>query len=160
MRSVCAIFAEVPKIVEKSKAENKRLAQAKQEQPKKKRGFWKRLFGKKDKDADTAIVKPSPNETTKMLSSLHNDILAKHQKQSLRVSGILDSLRIRNEVINKHLQNVITVVDAKVNNGIAKREQQIRDIESRNPYYYIGMLSLLIPVFVIMFFLVRKFAQR
>ena len=152
--------AEVPKIVEKSKAENQKLAQAKQEQPKKKRGFWKRLFGKKDKDADTAIVKPSPNETTKMLSSLHNDILAKHQKQSLRVSGILDSLRIRNEVINKHLQNVITVVDAKVNNGIAKREQQIRDIESRNPYYYIGMLSSLIPVFAIMFFLVRKFAQR
>ena len=152
--------AEVPKIVEKSKAESKRLAQAKQEQPKKKRGFWKCLFGKKDKDADTAIVKPRPNETTKMLSSLHNDILAKHQKQSLRVSGILDSLRIRNEVINKHLQNVITVVDAKVNNGIAKREQQIRDIESRNPYYYIGMLSSLIPVFAIMFFLVRKFAQR
>lgn len=152
--------AEVPKIVEKSKAESKRVAQAKQEQPKKKRGFWKRLFGKKDKDADIAIVKPKPNETTKMLSSLHNDILAKHQKQSLRVSGILDSLRIRNEVINKHLQNVITVVDAKVNNGIAKREQQIRDIESRNPYYYIGMLSSLIPVFAIMFFLVRKFAQR
>ena len=152
--------AEVPKIVEKSKAESKRLAQAKHEQPKKKRGFWKRLFGKKDKDADTTIVKPRTNETTKMLSSLHNDILSKHQKQSLRVSGILDSLRIRNEVINKHLQNVITVVDAKVNNGIAKREQQIRDIESRNPYYYIGMLSSLIPVFAIMFFLVRKFAQR
>lgn len=153
--------AEVPKIVEKSKAESKRFAQAKQEQPKKKkRGFWKRLFGKKDKNTDTAIAKPRTNETTKMLSSLHNGILAKHQKQSHRVSGILDSLRIRNEVINKHLQNVITVVDAKVNNGIAKREQQIREIESRNPYYYIGMLSSLIPVFALMFFLVRKFAQR
>lgn len=39
------------------------------------------------------------------------------QRQSHRVSGILDSLRIRNEIINKHLQNVITVVDAKVNGG-------------------------------------------
>lgn len=153
--------AEVPKIVEKSKAESKRLAQAKQVQPKKKkRGFWKRLFGKKDKDEDTVAIKQRPNETTKMLSSLNNDILMKHQRQSHRVSGILDSLRIRNEIINKHLQNVITVVDLKVHNGIAKREQQIRDIESRNPYYYIGMLSSLLPVFIIMFLLVRKFAQR
>lgn len=95
-----------------------------------------------------------------MLTTLHNDLLTRHQQQSRKVSGILDSLRIRNEVINKHLQNVITVVDAKVNNGIAKREQQIKAIENRNPYYYICMLSSLIPVFLIMFILVKKFAAR
>ena len=95
-----------------------------------------------------------------MLTTLHNDLLTRHQQQSSKVSGILDSLRIRNEVINKHLQNVITVVDAKVNSGIAKREQQIKDIENRNPYYYICMLSSLIPVFIIMFVLVKKFAAR
>ncbi len=153
--------AEVPKIVERSKAESKISIQSGQELPKKKkRGFWKRLFGKKDKCADTVIAKPRSTETTKMLTSLHHDVLAKHQRQSSKVSGILDSLRVRNEVINKHLQNVITEVDAKVNDDIAKREQQIKDIESRNPYYYIGMLSLLIPIFIAMFFGVRKFAQR
>jgi len=153
--------AEVPKIVERSKAESKISVQSEQELPKKKkRGFWKRLFGKKDKCADTVVAKPRSTETTKMLTSLHHDVLEKHQRQSSKVSGILDSLRIRNEVINKHLQNVITEVDAKVNDDIAKREQQIKDIESRNPYYYIGMLSLLIPIFIAMFFGVRKFAQR
>lgn len=100
------------------------------------------------------------SETARMLTTLHNDLLTRHQQQSRKVSGILDSLRIRNEVINKHLQNVITVVDAKVNNGIAKREQQIKAIENRNPYYYICMLSSLIPVFLIMFILVKKFAAR
>lgn len=153
--------AEVPKIVERSKAESKISGQSEQELPKKKkRGFWKRLFGKKDKCADTVIVKPRSTETTKMLTSLHHDVLEKHQRQSGKVSGILDSLRIRNEVINNHLQNVITEVDAKVNDDIANREQQIKDIESRNPYYYIGMLSSLIPIFIAMFFGVRKFAQR
>lgn len=153
--------AEVPKIVERSKAESKMAVQSEQELPKKKkRGFWKRLFGKKDKCADTVVAKPRSTETTKMLTSLHHDVLEKHQRQSGKVSGILDSLRIRNEIINKHLQNVITEVDAKVNDDIAKREQQIKDIESRNPYYYIGMLSLLIPIFIAMFFGVRKFAQR
>ena len=153
--------AEVPKIVERSKAESKISVQSEQELPKKKkRGFWKRLFGKKDKCADTVVAKPRSTETTKMLTSLHHDVLEKHQRQSGKVSGILDSLRIRNEVINNHLQNVITEVDAKVNDDIAKREQQIRDIESRNPYYYIGMLSSLIPIFIAMFFGVRKFAKR
>ena len=153
--------AEVPKIVERSKAESKISVQSEQELPKKKkRGFWKRLFGKKDKCADTVVAKPRSTETTKMLTSLHHDVLAKHQRQSGKVSGILDSLRIRNEVINNHLQNVITEVDAKVNDDIAKREQQIKDIENRNPYYYIGMLSSLIPIFIAMFFGVRKFAQR
>ena len=153
--------AEVPKIVERSKAESKISVQSEQEFPKKKkRGFWKRLFGKKDKCADTVVVKPRSTETTKMLTSLHHDVLEKHQRQSGKVSGILDSLRIRNEVINNHLQNVITEVDAKVNDDIANREQQIKDIESRNPYYYIGMLSSLIPIFIAMFFGVRKFAQR
>ena len=153
--------AEVPKIVERSKAESKISVQSEQELPKKKkRGFWKRLFGKKDKCADTVVAKPRSTETTKMLTSLHHDVLEKHQRQSSKVSGILDSLRIRNEVINNHLQNVITEVDAKVNDDIANREQQIKDIESRNPYYYIGMLSSLIPIFIAMFFGVRKFAQR
>ena len=153
--------AEVPKIVERSKAESKISVQSEQEFPKKKkRGFWKRLFGKKDKCADTVVAKPRSTETTKMLTSLHHDVLEKHQRQSGKVSGILDSLRIRNEVINNHLQNVITEVDAKVNDDIANREQQIKDIESRNPYYYIGMLSSLIPIFIAMFFGVRKFAQR
>ena len=153
--------AEVPKIVERSKTDSKMSVQSEQELPKKKkRGFWKRLFGKKDKCADTVVAKPRSTETTKMLTTLHHGVLAKHQRQSSKVSGILDSLRVRNEVINKHLQNVITEVDAKVNNDIAKREQQLKDIESRNPYYYIGMLSLLIPIFIAMFFGVRKFAQR
>ena len=123
--------AEVPKIVERSKVESKMSVQSEQKQPKKKkRGFWKRLFGKKDKCTDTIAVKPRSTETTKMLTTLHHDVLAKHQHQSSKVSGILDSLRVRNEVINKHLQNVITEVDAKVNNDIAKREQQLKDIES------------------------------
>lgn len=152
---------EVPKIVEKSKSESRRVVSSAQEaQKKKKKGFFSRLFGKKSEKTDSSKVTLRHSETARMLTTLHNDLLTRHQQQSRKVSGILDSLRIRNEVINKHLQNVITVVDAKVNNGIAKREQQIKAIENRNPYYYICMLSSLIPVFLIMFILVKKFAAR
>lgn len=128
---------EVPKIVEKSKSESRRVVSSAQEaQKKKKKGFFRRLFGKKSEKTDSSKVTLRHSETARMLTTLHNDLLTRHQQQSRKVSGILDSLRIRNEVINKHLQNVITVVDAKVNNGIAKREQQIKAIENRNPYYY------------------------
>lgn len=151
---------EVPKIVEKSKSESRRVVSSAQEAQKKRKRLFRRLFGKKSEKTDSSKVTLRHSETARMLTTLHNDLLTRHQQQSRKVSGILDSLRIRNEVINKHLQNVITVVDAKVNNGIAKREQQIKAIENRNPYYYICMLSSLIPVFLIMFILVKKFAAR
>ena len=94
----------------------------------------------------------------------------------------LDGVESTNlEVIGKHLQMlaekgttggqykrigeiygfpVKIVSETSFENGIAKREQQIKAIENRNPYYYICMLSSLIPVFLIMFILVKKFAAR
>lgn len=105
---------EVPKIVEKSKFESRRVVSSAQEaQKKKKKGFFSRLFGKKSEKTDSSKVMLRHSETARMLTTLHNDLLTRHQQQSSKVSGILDSLRIRNEVINKHLQNVITVLTQK-----------------------------------------------
>ena len=155
------LAVEIPKIVEKSKKENNKVIQAQNCQPKKKKEGWlKRLFGKKEKEPKPVAAKAKPTQTTKMLTTLHQDVLTKHQRQSRKVHGILDSLSYRNEVINNHLQRVITIVDAKVNDGIAKCEQQINDIENKNPYYYICMLGMLLPVLGIMFFLVRQFERK
>lgn len=59
------LTAEVPKIVERSKTESKKLS-AQQTKPKK-RGFFSRLFGKKEKPV---IVGGQPNQTEKMLTNL------------------------------------------------------------------------------------------
>lgn len=50
------------------------------------------------------MKRQQPTATAKMLSVLNQKIVARHQQQSRKVNGHLDSLGIRNEAINHHLQ--------------------------------------------------------
>ena len=155
------LTTEVPKIVAKSKKEQQ--VQSSIPRPavqKKKRGFWARLLGKEEKAAVDTMKRPQPTATTQMLSVLNQKIVAMHQQQSRKVNGHLDSLDIRNEAINHHLQKMIAVVDEHVNNGIVEREQQIATLEGNYTYYYIGMLSLLILVLFCMFLQVIRNKKR
>ena len=144
----------VPKIVAKSKAENKMASSTPQV---KKRGFFSRLFGKKEKKADTTQQK---TQTTQMLSSLHQNEIIGHQKKQRQVTDVLDSLSVRNEAINKQLQKMMSNACHKVEDGIVQREQQIASLENNYTYYYIGMLGLLLFVLFVLFFLVWRFAFR
>ena len=155
------LTTEVPKIVEKSKKEQQILSSTPQSTAqKKKRGFWSRLFGKKEKPAVEAVSRQQLNATTKMLTTLNQEIIAKHHAQSQKVMGHLDSLDIRNEAINQYLQKMMAVVDEHINKGIAERERQIEIIENHYAYYYIGMFSLLLLVLFCMFLLVRSNKNR
>lgn len=154
------LTTEVPKIVAKSKKEQQvQSSTPRPETQKKKRGFWVRLFRKKKAAVDT-MKRQQPTATTKMLSVLNHKIVARHQQQSRKVNGHLDSLGIRNEAINHHLQKMIAVVDEHVNKGIEEREQQIATLEGNYTYYYIGMLSLLILVLFYMFLQVIRNKKR
>ena len=155
------LTAEMPKIVEKSKKEQQALSSTPRPAvKKKKRGFFARLFGKKEKPAVESVSHQRLNATTKMLTVLHQEIIAKYQQQSQKVIGHLDSLGIRNEVINQHLQEMIAAVDENVNRGIVERERQIEELEGNYTYYYIGMLSLLLILLGGMFLLVRRNKKR
>ena len=149
------ITAEVPKIVKRSKTESKKLSTI-QGKPKK-RGFFRRLFGKKEK---TIIAANKSNQTEKMLTNLNNTIISKHQQQNRKVGEILDSLGHRNEIINKQLQRVISIADENVDKGIMMRERQIANLEGNYTYYYMGMLGLLILVLFVLFLLVWRFAFK
>ena len=153
------LTAEVPKIVEKNKAENKRLSATAQEAKPKKRGFFSRLFGRKKKAASTSISN-KPTQTERMLTTLNKTVIARHQQQSRKIEETLDSLGNRNESINRQLQKVIAHADEKVENGIALREQQIENIEDNYTYYYIGMFTMLLLVLCGMFLLVRRNKKR
>ena len=156
-----SLVAEVPKIVEKSKKEKQILySTPRSTSQKKKRGFWTRLFGKKEKPVVETVSRKQQNVTTKMLATLNQEIIAKYHAQSQKVIGHLDSLGIRNEAINSHLQKMIAAVDEHVNNGIVEREQQIDTLEGHYIYYYIGMLSSLLLVLLCMFLLVRRNKKR
>ena len=157
------LTTEVPKIVEKSKKEQQTLSSTPQSMPqnqKKKRGFWARLFGKKEKPAIETVSHQQLNATTKMLTTLNQEIVAKHQRESQKVVGHLDSLGIRNEAINLHLKKMIAAVDEHVNKGIAESERQIEELEGNYTYYYIGMLSMLLILLGGMFLLVRRNKRR
>ena len=149
------LTAEVPKIIEKNKAENKRLSATAQQTKPKKRGFFSRLFGRKEKSAPTAVSN-QPTQTEKMLTTLNKTVIAQHQQQSRKIEETLDSLGNRNESINRQLQKVIAHADEKVENGIALREQQIENIEDNYTYYYMGMFTMLLLVLCGMFLLVRR----
>ena len=153
------LTAEVPKIVEKNKAENKRLSSTTQETKPKKRGFFSRLFGRKKKPEPTSKSN-QPTQTERMLTSLNQTVIARHQQQSRKIEETLDSLGNRNESINRQLQKVIAHADEMVENGIALREQQIENIEDNYTYYYMGMFTMLLLVLCGMFLLVRRNKKR
>ena len=149
------LTAEVPKIVERSKTESKKLS-TQQAKPKK-RGFFNRLFGKKEKPM---TIGNQWNQTEKMLINLNKTVISKHRQQSRKVEEILDSLGNRNEIINKQLQRVISIADENVDKSIMVRERQIANLEGNYTYYYIGMLGLLILVLIVLFLLVWRFAFK
>ena len=128
------LTAEVPRIVEQNKNESKRLSAMPQQAKPKKRGFFSRLFGKKENAVTTGN---RLTQTEKMLNNLNQTVVAKHHQQSRKVVGILDSLGNRNENINKQLQRVISIADENVDKGIKVRERQIADLEGYYTYYYI-----------------------
>ncbi len=151
------LTAEVPRIVEQNKTESKRLSAMPQQAKPKKRGFFSRLFGKKENRVTTGS---RLTQTEKMLTNLNQTVVAKHHQQSRKVVEILDSLGNRNEGINKQLQRVISIADENVDKGIKVRERQIADLEGNYTYYYIGMIGLLILVFFVLFLLVWRFAFK
>lgn len=151
------LTAEVPRIVEQNKTESKRLSSMPQQAEPKKRGFFSRLFGKKENAVTTGN---RLTQTEKMLTNLNQTVVAKHHQQSRKVVEILDSLGNRNESINKQLQRVISIADENVDKGIKVRERQIADLEGNYTYYYIGMIGLLILVFFVLFLLVWRFAFK
>ena len=151
------LTAEVPRIVEQNKTESKRFSAMSQQAKPKKRGFFSRLFGKKENGVTTGN---RLTQTEKMLTNLNQTVVAKHHQQSRKVVEILDSLGNRNEGINKQLQRVISIADENVDKGIKVRERQIADLEGNYTYYYIGMIGLLILVFFVLFLLVWRFAFK
>ena len=146
----------VPKIVAKSKTENKTVSSTPQV---KKRGFFSRLFGK-NKKVEKAETAPQSKQTTQMLSSLHQNEIIGHQKKQRQVTDVLDSLSVRNEAINKQLQNMMSIAYRQVEDGIMQRERQIASLEDNYTYYYIGMFGLLIFVLFVQCLLVWRFAFR
>ena len=146
----------VPKIVAKSKTENKTVSSTPQA---KKRGFFSRLFGKKKKVEKTEIAQQS-KQTTQMLSSLHQNEIVGHQKKQRQVADVLDSLSVRNETINEQLKRMMSNAHHNVEDGIMQREQRIASLENNYTYYYIRMFGLLMFVLFVQCLLVWRFAFK
>ena len=75
------LTAEVPRIVEQNKTESKRLSAMPQQAKSKKRGFFSRLFGKKENAVTTGS---RLTQTEKMLTNLNQTVVAKQHQQSRR----------------------------------------------------------------------------
>jgi signal transduction histidine kinase/DNA-binding response OmpR family regulator len=89
--------------------------QSVQEQSQKRGGFLG-LFKKKEKSTST---------TSKMLNSLNRDVVKQYQKQSQELSHYADSLAQHNTLLNIRLQEIISKLDARVQNDLQAREDVI-----------------------------------
>ena len=108
-----------------------------QEEPKKpnRTGFLG-IFGKKKK--------ASPTTTTAMLYTLNRDMIAQQRAQSRRLSEHADSLAARNTELNRQLQRLIRQMDAKVQDDLRNREQEITAMQERSFLTIGGLTGLLV----------------
>lgn len=134
------IARQLPVIVQQSVQENT---------GKKKQGGFLGLFKKKNKHTTTTAI------TTAMLQSLNRHVLSRNQEQRRLLSEYADSLAIRNSQLNTQLQRLIRQMDARVQNDLHKREQEITSLREHS-FIQIGGLTgfvilLLIGSYVIIY---------
>ena len=122
-----------------------------QEKPKKKGGFLG-LFKKKD---------DSPSTTSVMLYTLNRDVVRKQGEQSRRIAETVDSLAVRNTLLNEQLKSFITELDGRVQEDLHKRETDIEQTRKKNWYVLSGLTVFIILLLTVSYIvIVRDYGRK
>ena len=105
------------------------------------------LFKKKKKTETT---------TSTMLYTLNRDVVKKLGKQAKELEAVADSLVARNNVLNYQLEDIITRMDATIQQDLLKREQIIISTHKKGFYAITIVTILMLLVIVAQILIIRS----
>lgn len=105
------------------------------------------LFKKKKKPETT---------TSTMLYTLNRDVVKKLGKQAKELEAVADSLVARNNVLNYQLEDIITRMDATIQQDLLKREQIIISTHKKGFYAITIVTILMLLVIVAQILIIRS----
>lgn len=127
-------------------------ARSAQEQPQKsKRKGFLGLFGKKEKPKTTA--------TTNMLHALNSKEIAQQQAQSRRLAAQTNSLAMRNNKLNRQLQELICQIEEKVQTELQSRENEIVAMREKSFMQVGGLMGFVLLLLLISYIIIHRDAK-
>ena len=121
------------------------------QEPRKKSGGFLGLFKKKKKSTTT---------TSKMLYTLNKDVIEKQRKQAKELDAFADSLVTRNNVLNHQLKEIISQMDATIQQDLLERERIITSTRKRGFYAITTATVLMLLVIVAQILVIRKNSRK
>ena len=121
------------------------------QEPRKKSGGFLGLFKKKKKSTTT---------TSKMLYTLNKDVIEKQRKQAKELDAFADSLVTRNNVLNHQLKEIISQMDATIQQDLLERERIITSTRKRGFYAITTATVLMLLVIVAQILVIRKDSRK
>ena len=117
-----------------------------QESSKKSGGFLG-LFKKKKKSETT---------TSTMLYTLNKDVIERQGKQSRELDAFADSLVTRNNVLNHQLEEIISQMDATIQQDLLERERIITSTRERGFHAIAIATAMMLLVIVVQILVIRR----
>ena len=116
-------------------------------EPSQKSGGILGLFKKKKKTATT---------TSAMLYTLNRDVVKKLENKAKELESVADSLVARNNILNHQLEDIITRMDATIQQDLLKREQIIISTHKKGFYAITIVTILMLLVIVAQILIIRS----
>ena len=121
------------------------------QEPSKKSGGLFGLFKKKKKSGTT---------TSSMLYTLNKDVIERQRKQAKELDAFADSLVTRNNVLNHQLEEIISQMDATIQQDLLERERTITSTRERGFYAITIATVLMLFVIVVQILVIRKDSRK
>ena len=117
----------------------------------KKSGGFLGIFKKKKKPATT---------TSTMLYTLNKDVIERQRKQAKELDTFADSLVSRNNILNHQLEEIISQMDATIQQDLLERERIITSTRERGFYAIAIATALMLLVIVVQILIIRRDSRK
>ena len=116
----------------------------------KKSGDFLGLFKKKKKTATTST----------MLYTLNKDVIERQRKQAKELDTFADSLVSRNNILNHQLEEIISQMDATIQQDLLERERIITSTRERGFYAIAIATTLMLLVIAVQIIIIRRDSSK
>ena len=95
-----------------------------------------------------------------MLYTLNKDVIERQRKQARELDAFADSLVTRNNVLNHQLEEIISQMDATIQQDLLERERIITSTRERGFYAIAIATTLMLLVIVAQILVIRKDSRK
>lgn len=121
------------------------------QEPGKRSGGLLGIFKKKKKPTTT---------TSSMLYTLNKDVIERQRKQAKELDAFADSLVSRNNILNHQLEEIISQMDATIQQDLLERERIITSTRERGFYTIAIAAALMLLVIVAQILVIRRDSRK